>query len=700
MATETHRRSPWREWLPWCLIWLWGCVAYHNSFEGVFVYDDFRGILQNPRVLAGPSTQDWLRPVSRPLTEATFALNYAWGGFERWGWHLGNLLVHLTTASLWFWLLRDRLQRHRWSERTGCSDTWTAAVCAGLWVAQPLTTEGVTYLVQRSEALAACGMLATLVCWNRFVLAQRGAAVWLIAAFVCALAAAASKPTAVVLPLLVCLYDGELRRQQGLTYAPRSLGGALLICLPTLWILSDAYLAGLLSTPQHPAPETLAQTATAGVGAAGLTAGDYLSSQAGVVCYYLGLILTATSQSLDYGWLVPEHSLTIWATAAGLIGLLALSMALWRQIPGLGLLALAYFVLLVPTSSVIPLRDLAVEHRLYLPSACVLTLLVLGVIATATRFQSKGVRQGMWAGLVLYAVFVTGRTIQRNADYHDDVRLWTRATVVSPDHPRNYGMLGVAWLTRGNLQQARAAFETSVKLYQSARGKPAAPPLEIANASSQLATVLVDFGETSRAQELLETAVELAPGVAVYWSNLGGLLHRQEQPMRAAACYRRALELDPRLTVARLNLARLLLKQAKPQEALAVLRSPQTGTTSLEQRHLLAETYRRLERMDEAHAVYQQLDEQQLATSDTWQARGKLYRQQGDYAAALDCFQTASRLNPRDPWPLALQAEMLARLGDFVAADRIAAALLPQLPADSVIAEQLRALRASLRPPP
>lgn len=698
MATESQQRPAWLGWLPWCLIWLWGCVAYHNTFAGVYVYDDYRGILQNPRVLAGPALHEWLRPVTRPLTEATFALNYSLGGFERWGWHFGNLLVHLLTAGLWYWLVRDGLQRHGWSQRTGWSDSGTAALCALVWVAHPLTTEGVTYLVQRSEALAACGMLATLVGWNRFVLGTQFRGWGLAWAFVCAMAAAASKPTAVVLPLLVWLYDRDIRlsaNRPPMVSTRGRIAGLALLWVPTLWILSDAYLVGLFSSA---AVQT--QGATAGVGAAGLTAGDYLTAQSGVVCYYLGLIFSATSQSLDYGWLVPEHPAVIWGTAAALLFLLVLSIFLWLRHAGWGLLAVAYFALLLPTSSIIPLRDLAVEHRVYLPSACVLALLVLGVMQAASVSPSQATRRTVLAGLLLYGAFVAVRTIQRNGDYHDETVLWSRAVTANPAHPRNYGMLGTAWQKRGDLTQAREAFAACVDRYRAAQGKPVAPPVEHANAYSQLATVTLELGDPQRAHELLTAAVELAPGVAIYWSNLGSVFDRRQQVTNAIDCYQRALELDPRLTLARINLARLWMKQEQLSEALAVLESAPPESAPLELRHLLAETYRRLERFDDAHAVYRQLDDQQLATADTWQARGKLYRQQGDYAAALSCFQRAARMTPHDPWPLALQAEMLARLGHYPAADQLAERLLQRLPADSVVAEQLQTLRASLRASP
>ena len=62
----------------------------------------------------------------------------------------------------------------------------------------------------------------------------------------------------------------------------------------------------------------------------------------------------------------------------GLCGL-ATVWALVRQ-PAWGFVGAWFFVILAPTSSVVPTRDVVVEHRMYLPLAAVLTLLVLGVL--------------------------------------------------------------------------------------------------------------------------------------------------------------------------------------------------------------------------------------------------------------------------------------------------------------------------------
>ena len=44
--------------------------------------------------------------------------------------------------------------------------------------------------------------------------------------------------------------------------------------------------------------------------------------------------------------------------------------------PWLGYLGVWFFVILAPTSSIVPIKDLAFEHRMYLPLAAVVVLAV------------------------------------------------------------------------------------------------------------------------------------------------------------------------------------------------------------------------------------------------------------------------------------------------------------------------------------
>src|SRR5439155_20676561 len=97
--------------LAWLLIALAALVAYAPSLGGAFVFDDLLRIPRNPwlRSLWPPWAP--LLHTSRPLTQWTLALNYAWGGLAPRGYHALNLAIHALAALALAWLARLTLER-------------------------------------------------------------------------------------------------------------------------------------------------------------------------------------------------------------------------------------------------------------------------------------------------------------------------------------------------------------------------------------------------------------------------------------------------------------------------------------------------------------------------------------------------------------------------------------------------------------
>jgi subtilisin family serine protease len=99
----------------------------------------------------------------------------------------------------------------------------------------------------------------------------------------------------------------------------------------------------------------------------------------------------------------------------------ATAWALWRRRPA-GYLGAWFFVILAPTSSVIPIDDVIFEHRMYLPLA---GLVVMAVIAGYSGFDQRcasvEMRRGrgrrMAAVAVLFIVILAALTASRNPSF-------------------------------------------------------------------------------------------------------------------------------------------------------------------------------------------------------------------------------------------------------------------------------------------
>ncbi|KYB27854.1 Transmembrane and TPR repeat-containing protein CG31690-like Protein [Tribolium castaneum] len=136
-------------------------VLYYNTLDAGFVYDDRRAILSNPDLL--PKTpwarllenDFWGTPLSdsgshgsyRPLCVLTFRLNYLLGGFQPWGYHLVNVLLHCLATALLVKLARQVLPKSKSSVGP--------AITGLIFATHPIHTEAVAGVVGRAD-LAAC----------------------------------------------------------------------------------------------------------------------------------------------------------------------------------------------------------------------------------------------------------------------------------------------------------------------------------------------------------------------------------------------------------------------------------------------------------------------------------------------------------------------------------------------------------------
>src|SRR5204862_459256 len=83
-------------------------------------------------------------------------------------------------------------------------------------------------------------------------------------------------------------------------------------------------------------------------------------------------------QCLDYKWLPAEWPDEVVLPALVIAALVGLTIWGLIKYPTLGFLGAWFFAILAPTSSIIPIRDAAFEHRMYLPLAAIAALVVFG----------------------------------------------------------------------------------------------------------------------------------------------------------------------------------------------------------------------------------------------------------------------------------------------------------------------------------
>ena len=555
-----------------CAILAAGTAAiYSRTFSVPLLLDDITPITDNPSIRRlWPLWQVFSPPADcgtggRPLINLSYALNYAAGGTAVAGYHAVNLAIHVLAALVLFGLVRRTLELPSMARRFGAASIPLALAVAAIWAWHPLQTESVTYISQRAESLMALFYLLTLYffvrsvdCGSGFDFRVSGFKFQVSAVIVCALGSL-SKEVIVTAPIAVFLYDRTF--VSGSFSASWRRHRALYLGLAATWIPLGLLLHGL----QH-----------RGVGFdKGVSGLAYALAECRVVVAYIRLSVFPSPLVFDYGPWTPAEFPSSWSQALIVAAALGASALALRRYPAAGFAACWFFLILAPTSTVVPIvgQPMA-ESRLYLPLAGVAALAVLGSFALAGRRMLY-----VFAGI---AVLLGGAAAARNRDYLSAEAIWADTVAKCPGNPRAHNNLGNVWLkepgrlpaaigqyriaigldpgsatTHDNLGNAYrdlpGAWDAAVGEYQEAvRLAPDDP-----EARNNLgAALLKEPGRLAGAIDQLRAAVRLKPWYAEAHDNLGtALLGLPGGADDAIAEYREALRLDPRDPEAHFNLA-------------------------------------------------------------------------------------------------------------------------------------------------
>ena len=537
------------------LIVVVGVLAYVTSFGGIFLFDDDHAIVNNPYVrslwpLTDAMTAPPQSPVAgRPLVSLSFAVNFAIDGLNPRGYHALNLAIHILAGLTLFGIVRLTLVGPRLREQYGGVAVPLAGLIALIWVVHPVQTESVTYVVQRAESLAGLFYLLTLYCAARGFGADRPRP-WFLAAILVCMLGMGTKEVMATAPLIVLLYDRVFIADSFRLIASRRRG--LYAGLAATWLV-----LGLLVVVGP-------RSDTAGFSLNYLTPWQYARSQFGVILHYLRLTVWPHPLCLDYAWPIARDAGQI--VPAGLAIAVLLGATVWalgRKSPA-GFLGAWFFLALAPTSSIVPIRDLAFEHRMYLPLAAIVTLIVVGgwrLLAglsarlSWSRTMLRAVAFGCGAAVVVPLGLATS---SRNLAYASTETMWRDVLATRPCNARAHCGVAQALDAHGRLDEALEQYRISLDL------DPGDPITH-----NNIGRVLANLGRYDQAVEEFAIAVRLKPDFAIAQVSLGNALRLKGDYAAAVAAHRRAVEIDPSYGDAYYNLGLDLEAQGRLNESVA-----------------------------------------------------------------------------------------------------------------------------------
>ncbi len=620
-------------------------IPYGRADRAPFIFDDRMTIEDNPSIrslwplwgdIEHPGPLNPPRDISsagRPLVNLTFALNYAIGGLNTWGYHVANITIHILNALLIWAIVRRTLLLDRFNNHYQSTAVPLACAAALLWCVHPLLSETVLYVTQRTELTVAFFYLATLYAslryWSSAAPASRKT--WLAVASVACLAGMASKEVMATAPIAVFLFERTFLARPLREIVSRSW--PLYVGLALGWIL-----LGLLN---YSGP----RAASAGFDV-GVPAMAWWLTQCQVLLIYLRMSVWPTPLVIHYELPYLDSIAAAWPRALlAALFIAVTAVLLWRR-SAAGFVGAWVLLILAPTLLVPIVTEIAAERRMYLPLAALVPLAVVAIYRLASRLfasaspaSTAADRRALMITMaaVVFLVLTESWASARRAEvYNDAIGIWQDAAQVQPDNSKVQNNLGVALVEAERTEEALPHYIRALEL------KP-----DYTEAQSNLGVALVKLGRTDEARLAFAKALELDDEYADAHINLGHLIAQSGDHAAAIDHYRRALKRKPLVAKVHANLGHELVASGKPEEGIKEFREALRLRPDLAEAHLnLGAELAKTGKLDEAAEEYRQALQTEPELVEARSNFGAVLNALGKPQEGIDELNEAIRLRP------------------------------------------------------
>ncbi|MCE9557017.1 MAG: tetratricopeptide repeat protein [Planctomycetes bacterium] len=611
-------RSP--QWVVWVgsavVLLATTLLAYQPAWHGGILWDDEAHITKPELRSASGLWRIWFEPGATqqyyPLTCSVFWLQYRQWQDNTLGYHLVNVVLHVTVALLLVAVL----------QRLGAPGAWLAGVIFAL---HPVQVESVAWITELKNVLSGVFYLSAALTYLYFDERRRPMYYAMAAAFF--FLALMSKTVTATLPaaLLVVFWwkRGRLEwRRDVLPLLPFFLAG-LISGLFTAWVEHKFVGAGG-SEYEFTFVER------------GLIAGR-------VIWFYLSKLCWPTNLMFMYPrWQVSQK---VWWQYLFPLCVLGLLTALWllRRRTRAPLAAVLFFCgTLFPALgffNVYPFRySLVADHFQYLASIGIITLFA----ATVARLVGR-LRVNQLAMLLISAAIIIGvasplgiLTRRQCRQYVDVETLYRETLSLNPTCWLFLNNLGNLERNDGRTQEAIQHLRLAVQL------KP-----DLAEAHNNLATPLQATGQVNEAIEHYREALRLKPEIAVTHNNLGTALRTIGKRNEAILEYKEALRLDPELEIAHCNMATILLDLNQAELAAHYAQEAIRIKPDFAEAHFqLGKALQLTGQADRAIRHYLEAVRLDPSDANAYNNLGTVLQTQGRFQEAMRCYGAALRLKP------------------------------------------------------
>jgi tetratricopeptide (TPR) repeat protein len=589
------------------LIFTAGLIAYGNSFQGAFHFDDLHSIVKNDKIRTiNPLEVYKHNNHFRFLGHYSFALNYSTAGYETlWQWHAVNIFLHLVCAILFYFVLVLLLNS---KEGDDSENNFLIPIMAALLFAvHPLSSEPVNYIQARHVLFYSIFCLTGLLS---------------------AIALMRAKNTKLKLlagvGIIASLILGGLSKELGLFCVPLCIGLGFLCfrkkqggAKEVLWLSGIALLLGgiLLGIGLNYFPQQMEKITKP---VAYLETGEvkfyeHLFTQAEVFWQFFIFLFSFSSQ------LNITHQVEIArfkTTGSGIVSVIAASSLIiifilavirMRKTKLFSFLVFWAIIGYFPYFLIRYSAEMMVEYKIYLSALAFFGIIAL-LINQGVNFLSRkwDKQKAQKVGLIFFAVLVLfsiTQTWQRNEVWSTEITLWEDAVSKAPNRPKPYQSLGDAY---------------------------------------RLA------GETDKGIKSMEKALLLGGDKRFIGNNLGAMYTQKKKYKFAVKSYQMCLKADPNCWEARYNLANVYTKMKLYKSAISEYRE----ASKIKPINPLAykseaDTWVTLKNSGETIKAYEEAIKRGHESSNAFFNLGNAYKRLGKTKDAIKAYKKAVSLAPK-----------------------------------------------------
>ena len=514
-------------------------LPYSNIFHNEFAYDDsdffidWNGIksVNVGSFFSGALPINHLHAY-RPLRSVIQAILYQVTSNQPFGYHIFSILVHLMSTLLVYFIVKKITHPH------------AAFASALIFAVLPVHVQSITFITASFDSIGVAFLLLSFYLYQKYQDTKKVNTLY--ASFIMAFAAYYTYELAIVLPLLIILYDlciknfGKKQLLAQIKYYAVFFIGSISLLFIKFFVIGPMYKRPMLTS---------------------IDFWSRMFTAAKAFVQYVYLVVVDYPLSIYYDIRI-SHALdgTVFASSLLILACIVFGVYAFLKNKKISTFIIFWFIIsLLPVSNIIQIASFASDNYVYLASVA---WAILAGIIFLKMYDYPGRRgKGMQMASVIFLLIVTLTygygTWARNRVWSNNEALWTTTLGQHPKYMKSYSNLSDYYMHK--------------KMYAKAE-EYAKKALEInpgyALAYENLGIIQMEQKKYDDAVGYFQKAIDINPDYAPSYHNLGFSYQELGKIGEAEKNYKKAIEILPSYFQSHKNLAVLYLSQERFRDAL------------------------------------------------------------------------------------------------------------------------------------